>query len=700
MDKIIERLNQMAMAGNKDADAILMTVDGLNQNELADYVMQHDKELRSLLGVKYLVEKDSNTDLAKSYFDLLNMGREQASPDKGKKQGYYGEELHDVPYFMERFGISKEGGKYSTEAQADFVNAIDKLDDIELANLAWAEGYEGDAERMRDDIRRAGMMLQQNLAREGFDPTTGGRDIGRTVVGGVAGLVAPRVHEANLAGQEPGIRDYVGDVVEGGLNFVPGFAAGSKAVRAGSKMLPKVLDNVVAKIGASALESAAVPLGSQAYDYAFYDKDDPRGQWDWGRIGAQYGGAIGAKGALKLAGSQGKNVLEQQGKAAAEGPAHRVMETIENIGDNASENIARRQLALERKAELAQQADYNSQNFLTAKQNKSGYFATADDLADAEDFAIRKAEAERFANTQKARKEFDKNTPPIEDYNVTPEGKVTLIYNNGSTEQLSINPAVIPQGEDAVDKAIIEAYDAKYPAHAQRQTELAKKLSDYGDYPEIVQLPDGRFVKMETIQTVDGVPTLYPETFGENAIKSPNITMLANNTEVTGNAMPTIPLKNAEGEQVGSMAQKPRDYTVRRALNSDPDFAAVASGRAKWQPLINTATNALFNAGAREGIVGEGLDLDSKRANALWNKQLLQLRKLVTDDQTVEQKRQMVDAIMNVMTYGLDNLPDGMFKANPNAYRAIARQLGSSDWKHSSEVGVQQEPTTSYSSAF
>lgn len=697
MDKIIERLKQMALAGDNAADDVFMAVDGMNQNELADYVAQHDKELRKLLRVNYLVEKDSDTDLAKSYFDLLNKGREQASPDKGKKQGFYGEELRDVPYFMEKFGISKEGGKYSTKSQADFVNAIDKLDDIELANLAWAEGYEGDAERMRDDIRRAGMMLQQNLAREGFDPTTGGRDIVRTVSGGLAGLIAPRVHEANLAGQEPGLKDYVGDVVEGGLNFVPGFAAGSKAVRAGSKVLPKVLDNVATKVGASALESAAVPLGSQVYDYAVYDKEDPRGKWDWGRVGAQYGGAIGAKGALKIMGRQGKDVLEQQGKAAAEGPAHRVMETIENIGDNASENIARRQLALERKAELAKQAEYNSQNFLTAKQNESGYFATADDLADAEDFAIRKAEAERFANTQKARKEFDtKGISSAQNYEVTPEGNVTISYKDGSSELLSIDPAVIPQGEDAIDNAIVRAYEAKYPGLAKRQSELAEKLSDYGDYPEIVQLPDGRFVKMETIQTVDGVPTLYPETFGENAIKSPNITLLATNPEVTGKTMPTIPLKNAEGEQVGSMTQKPRDITVRRALNSDPDFAAVASGRAAWQPLVNTGTNFLFNAGAREGIVGEGLDLDSKRVNALWNKQLSQLRPLVTGDQPVEQKRQMVDAIMNVMTYGLDNLPDGMFKANPNAYRAIARQLGSSDWKHSSEVGVPDYPTTSY----
>lgn len=698
MDKIIERLKQMALAGDTAADDVFMAVDDMNQNELADYVAQHDKELRKLLRVNYLVEKDSDTDLAKSYFDLLNKGREQASPDKAKKQGFYGEELRDVPYFMEKFGISKEGGKYSTKAQADFVNAIDKLDDIELANLAWAEGYEGDAERMRDDIRRAGMMLQQNLAREGFDPTTGGRDIGRTVVGGVAGLVAPRVHEANLAGQDPELKDYVGDVVEGGLNFVPGFAAGSKAVRAGSKVLPKVLDNVATKVGASALESAAVPLGSQAYDYAVYDKEDPRGKWDWGRVGAQYGGAIGAKGALKLMGRQGKDVLEQQGKAAAEGPAHRVMETIENIGDNAKENIARRQLALERKAELARQADYNSQNFLTAKQNESGYFATADDLADAEDFAIRKAEAERFANTQKARKEFDtKGISSAQDFDIAPDGTVTINYKDGSSELLSIDPSVIQQGEAATNNAIVRAYEAKYPGRAQRQSELAEKLSDYGENETILQLPDGRFFKASSLTASPDGPTLHYDVFGENAMKTPNVTLLVNNKDVGVGSMEPSQLKMEGSDKViGTMNKKPRDYTVRRALNSDPDFAAVASGRAARQPLVNTATNALFNAGAREGIVGEGLDLDSKRINALWNKQLSQLRPLVTGDQPVEQKRQMVDAIMNVMTYGLDNLPDGMFKANPNAYRAIARQLGSSDWKHSSEVGVPDYPTTSY----
>lgn len=698
MDKIIERLNKMALAGDKAADAIFMAVDGMNQNELADYVAQHDKELRSLLGVKYLVEKDSNTDLAKAYFDLLKQGREQADPDKGTKQGIYNEKLRDIPYYMEKLGLPKEQGKYTSEAQAKFVSDIDKLDETELANMAWNEGYEGDAERMRDDIRRAGMMLQQSLNRQGYDPVTGDRDFVKTAVNVGAGLVAPRVHESHMAGQDASAADIAGDVIEGGLNFVPGFNVGAKGVRVGSKVLPKVADNLVTRIGAEALDAAAVPVGSQVADMYLYDKDDPRSKWDWGRVGAQFGGAAGAKGVLKMGARNVKDVAEQSGKAAAQGPVHAMAETIENIGNDARENIARRQLALERKAELAKQHDYNSQSFLTAKQNETGYFATPDDYIDAEDFAIRKAEAERFANTQKARKSYDNNgITSATDFEVADDGTVTILYNDGSSEIVNIDPAVIPQGQGAINNAIVEAYEKKYPGKSAETAQNAKIMSDYGNYKTLVQLPDGRFVKASSLTANDDVPVLHYNVFGENAMESPNINLLVNNEDITGK-FTSRPLHagSEDGPIIGQMTEKPRDYTVRRALESDPDFAAVAKGTAWKQPYINTATSGLFNAAAREGIVGAGLGLDEKRETALWNKQLSQLRPLVTGDQPLEQKRQMAGAIMNVMTYGLDNLPEEMFRKNPNAYKAIANQLGSSDWSHWSENKVPDYPTTSY----
>ena len=138
-----------------------------------------------------------------------------------------------------------------------------------------------------------------------------------------------------------------------------------------------------------------------------------------------------------------------------------------------------------------------------------------------------------------------------------------------------------------------------------------------------------------------------------------------------------------------------RDKVIRREIAHDPDFDAVASGRANRQPFYNTAAYAGFNAAAREGIVGEGLGLDDKRESALWNKQLDQLRPLVQQGEP-EYKRQMVDAIMNVMTYGKD-LPEEMYKQNRNAYDAIAQRLGIS--YNNSFKEVADYPTTSYSSA-
>ena len=238
--------------------------------------------------------------------------------------------------------------------------------------------------------------------------------------------------------------------------------------------------------------------------------------------------------------------------------------------------------------------------------------------------------------------------------------------------------------------AIAEAWAAKHPDIDKKMTELFGKLLDYGDNQTIFQLPDGRFVKAETVFS-NPKGEVFANEF-DNGIDASNLTFLQNNESVTPHDVPGVTIDDNEVH----ISYKPRDYTVRRELKKDPDFDAVASGRAKLQPYINTATSAAFNAAAREGIVGAGLGLDEKRETALWNKQLSQLRPLVTGDQPLEQKRQMADAIMNVMTYGLDNLPEEMFRKNPNAYKAIANQLGSSDWSHWSENKVPDYPTTSY----
>ena len=670
MDKIIERLKQMALAGDNAADDVFMAVDGMNRNELADYVYNHDAQLRKILGVKYLVEKEGNPEFTKEYFDLLNQGRAMNNRDKYTKNDVYNQKLKDVPYYMEKFGLPKENGEYSLEDQIKFANSVSNLDRDELANLAWLEGFEGDADQMRNEIKRTGERLVGDIARKGLDPETGSALYGKYPLHVAKSLVAPRITEAYESGQEPGIKDVLGDEVEMALNFIPGMSAVSKGVRGLSKVskMPKVANSFIGKplsklagdanstlyrVGGELLESAATPLGSQWYDMAAYN-DDPRGKWDWERVGAQYAGSVGMQGAVKMAGARAKQLLEQEGKEAASSAWHGLADAIDNIGNDARENIARRQLVMERKAEMANNPQYNSQRMLTPEQAKTGYFGKSDDLVDKEDFDIRKSEAERLVNTMPEREKF-----------------FSILDKNGLRQ--------VP----------LDEIRASNPDIYSQLEPLIKKID--ADAPVIYQLPDGRYVTGETVVN-NPIGELDYNAF-DDGTKYSNLTNMLKNEQL-GSDLPVYSLEDIE------FNTKPRDLGVRKELANDRDFNAIINGTADRQPFINTATHAGFNAAAREGIVGEGLDLDSKRINALWNKQLSQLRPLVTGDQPVEQKRQMVDAIMNVMTYGLDNLPDGMFKANPNAYRAIARQLGSSDWKHSSEVGVQKEPTTSYSSAY
>lgn len=713
MGKIIDALETMATSRYKDADALLADsiykqIDGLNQNELADYVYTHDAQLRKLLGIKNLVEKDGNPELTKEYFDLLNQGRAMNNRDKYTKNDVYNQKLKDVPYYMEKFGLPKENGEYSLEDQIKFANSVSNLDRDELANLAWTEGFEGDADQMRNEIKRTGERLVGDLARKGRSTETGSVTP-LYFAKGAAGLIAPRTHEANEMGNDITVADIGGDAVELGLNFIPGMSAVSKGARALSKFKPlkNLPSSVATRIASGAAEMGAAPLGSQAYDYAVYDKDDPRGQWDWARIGAQSAGSLAGVGTVKGIGAQGKNLLEgTAGKSSTADAARSLMDVVENIGNDAKENIARRQLVMERKAEMARDPRYNDKITLTGKQNQTGVFSSPEDLVDYEDFMIRKTDAERFHNIQNDLDVMDANIAKANEllkgaqaeYDVN-TNLISAKLSNGETIYIARVPLEkykeMTQGEIAqlTVKALREAHPELNPDMA-----AVKRVNDYGDNDIVFQLPDGRFIKGETIKKgYNG--KIYVDLFDDgldSGFETPNLTLLENNGEVTYPTRKPIKVKRTN-ESESILSFKPRDPTIRRELTKDPDFDAVASGRANRQPFYNTAAYAGFNAAAREGIVGEGLGLDDKRESALWNKQLLQLKPLVSPEgATPEYKRQMVDAIMNVMTYGED-LPEDMYRQNRNAYDAIAQRLGIS--YNNSFKEVADYPTTSYSSA-
>lgn len=647
MDKIIQKLRNSSRNGNEQADDVLVEIEGYDQNQLAEYVYTHDSQLRKLLGVKNLVEKGGNPEFTKEYFDLYKQGRSMYERDPYTKNDVNGQPLKEIPYYMEKFGVPKEHGEYTREQQAAFANSVSNLDRDELANLAWQEGFEGDADQMRSEIARAGQRLQQQFYRSGYDPD-GSWSLSGKAKNLASSFFIPRISEAKQAGADATWRDKVGDAVEAGLNVVPGLGVlGKMAGKIGSK-----IPRIAASVGANAFESAAVPFLANATDVGLYSvTGDPRGEWDPERILAQTAGTIGIKGAVKAGAGNAKNLLELRAGKDLGGSAFKdAMDMVEDIGNSTKDNIARRQLVMERKAYMAKNGQYAEGDRLTSKQNKTGYFATADDLVDAEDFAIRKAEAERLRKIQPALERNDKIIAERQTREANGETKMP--------PELKLTEA---------DQALLETYS---------------------ENPEIYQLPDGRFVHGETINKGNG--SLYSDIYRGNGIDATDVTWLQN-TGAGYNSRSPIMFKSPDGNKAIIVPEtKPRDVTVRKELAQDPDFNRYIKGDTWKEPLRDVSAQFIGNAGAREGWLGTGgNDLMGKRESALWNRQLLKLRPLV---EKASDKRQMVDVIMNVMTFGRGIAPDEYAK-NKTAYDAVFDRLGLE------YQGVPTDPTTSQSMA-
>ena len=684
MENIKEILYNLAMSENKMADEasdVYQLLKEADKREVADYIEKLNTE----------------------YFELLKLGHTMQNPDLGKRQDYYGEDLHDIDYFMEKLGVQKENGQYTNDMRAAFANPknaayFGNADRDMLSTLAKNLGY-ANTDMLRNDIKRTADAWSRQRAERGYDEDNSVTwrwftDLGQEII-------LPRVREARLAGREATIEDYVGDAAELGLNFVPGFGLVSKGGKLVARM-PKGL-RIPSYIASEAIESTAAPVGSQAIDIALYGDDDPRGKWDWGRVGLQYGGAIGAKGAIKMGARTAKDAAETAaGKDVGGSAIKSILDAVEEIGDDASANIARREGALKARMETVRNPRYTTDEFfLTPEQNRTGVFGSTEDFINEQDFLIRKAEAERLAKSQKARKEY---------------AKAQEEYDNAvaADEDIRFAETELEQKREAArlkrDEAKTKMKDAK------AQFLQANKAED-----DIVMLDDGRLVYND-----NGV--IGGESHVGLGLDNPNVKTYgaANwNVDMNGELNPLYMKKapenvtvlrkydkpirpnqkikigdNPNDTYVQTVKDAPRDTEVRKLLSKDKDFDAVVSGRAARQHAVNTGANVAFNAAAREGAVGQGLGMDEKRQAALWNKTMMQLRPLVQNkDLSIEGKRAMTDAIMNVMTYGLDNLPEEMYRKNPVAYRAIAKQLGSSDWSHWSEHKVPDYPTTSFSSS-
>lgn len=701
MEKIKKTLYNLASSDSEMADeayAVYELLENADEAEVAEYIATHDADMRRLLGVKNLVEKDADKELGEQYFDLYTKGNNLLNPDPYRRTDYYGNDVKDVDHYMELLGVSKEGGEYNNDQRAAFTNPespeyFGKRDRDYLQGRAMKElGNTASADDLMNVMTRMADSYRYNREQRGYNADNS-TDVGAWLTDLGQEVFLPRMREARLAGREWGWEDLIGDAAELGLNFVPGVGVFNKAGRLVAR-LPKGLQIPTRLVG-EAVESAAVPLGSQAYDYVAYDENDPRGQWDWTRVGAQYAGAIGAKGTIKMGARTAKDAANFAGGKSNEAGVKKMLDIAEDIGYDSQNALNARNLVLQERAKVSLDPAYSRPNkeYVSGQSLRTGEFRTPEAIKDLTDFEIRRAEAERLAGTQKYRDALDAAQAELDNA----ERNYGMALATGNLEEQRA--------------AALARSEANQKVMAANRALMEANMADR----EIVQLADGRFTYKDGgivggTADMEGVrmPYYYPRKGADPSPVPSDVTVLKQygqdipeaNGKVRFDAPEAQAVAGAPAEQTISYA--PRDYTVIKAVGNDRDLDAVLKGRAKFQKPVNTATNVLFNAGAREGIVGQGLDLDEKRRNALWNQQLTQLRPYVAGAKGISpnEKKARVDAIMNVLSYGgLDNLPEEVYRRDPEHYDEIAAMLGMRGWMHwsSPKARVNDVPTPSYS---
>lgn len=691
MDKIFESLVAVASERTNKyrelANEMVKDLDGADERQVAEYIATHDADMRKVLGVSDIASKEANPELAKDYFRLLKRGQAMQDPDTGSRKDYYNEDIKDVDHFMELMGVKKENGAYSNDMRSAFTNPDSpkyygkiSRDDLQLAALQ--DGYEN-ADELLSAMGQAGALYQGDRKARGYNPDNS-TDVGAWLADLAQEIGFPRMREARLAGRDWTREDLFGDMAELGLNFVPGVGLVSKT----GKWVAKVPNQYVGKALNGILmgaENAAVPVGTQAIDIALYDDDDPRGKWSTSRVGAQLGGITAARMGLTGLGQAGKHLLAaREGESAAREAARDFSGFVKSIGEKTDDVIARRQAMLDRKAELARQRQNVS--LPGDRDISSAKAASTDDLIAADNYRILNDEARRIAKSEKERQKYRASVGRQEarirefespTYRRDANGNVVVDYwHDGNIAQQDLGHVGLALKE--LDRDIADAYRAVNEKGAR----------------EIVQLQDGRFVYRERVKP-EGLD------FGQDYVFPKTKTSSAEFTYEPANMPRDYVEPGVVLDESGVMKPVDRNAAVMRELEK-PQNQVIARKLNPWKTegmevARDYVANVAADAASREGLVGQALNMDEKRQNAMWNSYMNRLRPIVADaDVPPEEKKRRVDAIMNVMTYGLDNIPDEAFKAQPRVYHAIASQLGEPSWRHRSEV-EEPSPTTSFS---
>lgn len=511
----------------------------MSDDELAIFVADNDDKLRSVLGMS----QDFPEDFLKEYNDLYIKGKE-AFYDDGEKLRGAGKpkKLED---YMKAFKLFGDNSGYTKTDISGFTNPESpyywgKRSDEDKLNAAVSLGYQN-VDDMSRDLNQLAVDQQHEMDIEGYNPD-GTINVGGWLISAGEGLVLPRVKEAQLARREVTGKDVMGDLLELGLNFVPGVGFFNKSGK------------LVARMAGAGIESLAVPLGTNLYDLAAYGGDETNYRGDADplqfakRVGAQASGVAAGKGILMGAGRMGKNFAETQAGGAAGDAAKRNTKLfVDELGTKTDALIAKRQAMLDRKAELAKNASYLQEANANVSPDikKSGYqidpTKIPDDIINAQNYDI-----------------LSKRARMMEGDRRVGQGSVVGV---GMKE-----PRPIAQLEDGrfvyVDNSLID--DTQFWKPEGSQVAYAK--------PKFKQM--GEF-------TNQNEQALY------NAIKQdPELSKIAQNTGILSTNAKEV-LRDASAHAIGNTAIRAGLYGDLAGLNEQREVALWNRGVRRWRDFVN-----------------------------------------------------------------------------------------------------------------
>lgn len=715
MEKILERLQKLGLNGDEVADNLYWDAKDLDEDSFSLWVAENDKTLRDVLNIDNISLKPRQEDKAflKQYNDLRNNGLSIFKGDK--KLAPSGKPMKTLDDFMGALGVGN--GDYNDNDRAAFSNPSNpaywgNMSEEDRTLAALSLGYDS-ADEMGRDIDRVANGFQRQNQIEGWDANNKLNTI-QWIVSALKGAAAPRIKEAQLAGRDITWQDVTGDLAELGLNFIPGVGIAGKGGRLVAKVpgVGKIANSAAGSmIGQGAglvADQFVVPVGTQLIDSkVLYDPDvlgtetsglNPRsGEFSWSKAAAQASAIAGAKGAVKGAAMVGKNMLEQGlGNEVGGGAFREGVKAFESIGEKTDDLIRRRQAMLDRKAELAKKRENVT---LRDDDDISNGLASTDDLINAENFKILTSEADRIAKSKKVRDDYRKAVSGDEAVNKI----LGAADKYGKTGQLEMaDPYEVSK---TYEKRIRDAEDAQTKYNGDAIENVYRKENENSPYPHLLMLDDGRVVPRSYL-THDG-NLAYPGanySFSAGGKLKPlyykyddNFNRQLDFDEYAKGGISFAPNKAIDessglSRNPAVLEQIQKDELLKRKL--DPSKTALKEN------ARDVTADAVFNALARDGVVGNVSDFDKKREDALWNRVMIKMRPLTANSKlSPETRKKNADAILNVMQYGLDGLPEDIYKQNPRVYKLIADNLEVKGWRHPSEVSNPQ-PTTSYSSSY